>query len=394
MAGLKALFKLRGTYLGIIAAVMFQIIFFSIWLTAYKGVQDRTDSLTIGIVNEDEEIGEQMIHELEQSLPFQVKQFNSLQIAQKEMNDRTIEMVIQIPSDFSSSIIAAEQPSIIYWINQATATFSKTMMETASLHITDEVNTTLYGMQTQSTISVFNEQLGQLPLDEKVAQAIGESVQMAVGSLHPNIVEEKINKTNAVDDFSANLVPLMVIISSFAGAMVMIMQINEASHSIKQMHSKWSLFIGMQLINIGVAFILPFLTIGLMYLFGIEIQEPLIVVYLFQAIMFLSFLCFAQLFVVLLGNVGMLFNILLLSLQLVTSGVLVSTKLLPNAYSKLSTILPATYGADGYYSIVFGGRDGILMENIGILLMITAIALLISVVAIAARKEVQEDRLQ
>lgn len=387
MNGLKALFKLRGTYLGIMAAVMFQVIFFSVWLTAYKGVQDRTENLTIGIVNEDAVNGVQVVEELEKTLPLNVKQFDSLTSAQAEMDERKIEMVIQIPSDFTTAVLAGERSSIVYWINQANASFSKSMMETASLHITDQVNTTIYSMQQHEIVSAFSQQLGQLPLEQPIAQTIGESVQMLVGSLIAKPVEGVVQKTNAVDEFSANLVPLMVIISSFVGAMVMIMQINEAAQPLRESITKWSLFIGKQVINVGVAFLLPLLTIGLMNLFGVEIQESLPMVYLFQAVMFLSFLCFAQAFVYLFGNIGMLFNILALSLQLVTSGVLVSSKLLPDAYSQLAILLPATYGADGYYSIIFGGSDGMLVENISGLLVISVVALIVAAITIVFQKE-------
>lgn len=53
MKGLKALLKVRGTYIGISAAILFQLIFFAVWLTAYMGVQDRTDQLSVSIVDED-----------------------------------------------------------------------------------------------------------------------------------------------------------------------------------------------------------------------------------------------------------------------------------------------------------------------------------------------------
>ncbi|BAQ09618.1 ABC-2 type transporter [Bacillus sp. OxB-1] len=45
MKGLKALLNVRGTYIGISAAILFQLIFFAVWLTAYMGVQDRTDPI-------------------------------------------------------------------------------------------------------------------------------------------------------------------------------------------------------------------------------------------------------------------------------------------------------------------------------------------------------------
>ena len=57
--------------------------------------------------------------------------------------------------------------------------------------------------------------------------------------------------------------------------------------------------------------------------FNIDSQESLLSIYLFQSVMYLAFLSLAQVFVIAFGNMGMIFNICALSLQLVTSGVLV-----------------------------------------------------------------------
>ncbi|GIN97140.1 hypothetical protein J6TS1_30100 [Siminovitchia terrae] len=387
MKGLKTLLTLRGTYIGIIAAVMFQLIFFSVWLTAYKGVQDRMDNMSIGIVNEDQSGKMNIAEELERQLPFQVKQYHSFEKASDKMNNREIEMVIQIPSDFTTTLQSGERPSIHYWINQANATFSKTMMEQVANQVNNEVNEKVFSVQTTAGATIFEQKLQQLPLEQPIAQALGEEVQTALKSLHPEPVEGIIKKTNAVSEFSANLVPLMVIISSFVGAMVMVMQVNEAAETIQSAYSKWSLFLGRQLINAGMAFLLPFLTIGLMKLFDITSQEPIWIIYLFQGSLFLSFLMFAQVFVLLFGNYGMVFNILALSLQLVTSGVLVSRELLANGYHTLASFLPATYGADGYYSIVFGGNSAMLTHDIAYLWLVTGVTFILGIVAVAVRRD-------
>lgn len=88
----------------------------------------------------------------------------------------------------------------------------------------------------------------------------------------------------------------------------------------------------------------------------------------------------------------MVFNILALSLQLVTSGVLVSKELLANGYHTLASFLPATYGADGYYSIVFGGNSGMLKENIWFLLLIAVVTCILTVGAVAVRRNYSKAR--
>ncbi|QTD43093.1 YhgE/Pip domain-containing protein [Sporosarcina sp. Te-1] len=386
MNALQALLRLRGTYIGIIAAVMFQLIFFSVWLTAYNGVQDRTHNLAIGMVNEDQN-AEPIAKELQQNLPVQTKQFHTLEEAFDQMNEREVNMVIHIPENFVSSLGSESRPSIQYWINQANATSSKTMMEQLTFEVTNKLNTEISFQQKTAATGAIEQQLNQLPVEPAVAQAIGEAFKNLAASIQSEPIDKVVHKTNAVDQFSANLVPLMVIISSFVGAMVMIMQINEAAGTLRTTYSKWGLFFGRQIINIAVAFLLPLLTIGLMNLFDVASEESFVAIYLFQGVMFLSFLLVAQVFVYVFGNYGMVFNILALSLQLVTSGVLVARELLPSGYHAIASFLPATYGADGYYTIVFGGNEGALFTNITPLLLIAGSALLVTAGAVFLRRE-------
>lgn len=384
--GLQALFKIRETYIGIVATVAFQLIFFSIWMTAYDGINDRTDNLTIGYISEDTAFGQEVIDGLKESLPFASKDYSSIDIAEKDLENRYIHMIIHIPADFTAQLKAGKDANIIYSINQANASLAKTMMEGVAKQTTNEINHQLYPVQQGEIVKAFSQQFSQLPIEQNTALLVQDTVTTTIMGVKDRIVESTIMKTNDVKEFAANFVPLMVIISSFVGAMVMIMQHQQAAQMLQDSVSKWSLFFARQLLNFAVAFILPLLTIGLMQLFAISSDESLITIYLFQGFMYWAFLCLAQVFVILFGNLGMVFNICALSLQLVTSGVLVPNALLSEFYHRLASLLPATYGADGYYTIIFGGNTESLISNSSSLGMIIVVTLAIAIVAIALKK--------
>lgn len=387
MKSLKALFHIRETYIGIAAAIAFQVIFFSVWMTAYDGVNDRMDQLKIGLVNEDEQLGIEMTNQLEKQLPFQIQPYTSIENAKSIMDERQIDMIIQIPSSVTTSLASGEQAQIVYWINQSNATLVKTMMENTAVQLTNQMNQQLYPVQINEARSQFIQQLQQLPLSEESALIVEDAVLFLLDSLDSHPLASSIKKTNEVDGFAANFVPLMIILSSFVGAMVMIMQLELATQSIQEKISKWNIFIGRQIIQVGVALLLPLLTIGLMAAFHITSQLNFLTLYLFQFILFWAFLSFAQVFVVLFGNAGMVFNILALSLQLVTSGVLVPRAVLSDWYTKVGSILPATYGADGYYTIIFGGSDTNIYENMSSLFVIIIVTLLLSIGAVLLKKQ-------
>lgn len=381
MTGLQALLRVRETYIGIVATIAFQLIFFTIWMTAYDGVNERAEQLSIGLVVEDSAMGQQVAQNIKGSISFSMEDYPSMKKAESALNERQINMIMQIPADFTNQIQAGKEAEIIYAINQANASVAKNMMEGVAKQLTEEINQALYPMQQNQAVEVFAQQFAQLPFEQQTAQQITTSVKTTVMNVKDHVVDGTIIKTNNVKGFAANFVPLMVIISSFVGAMVMIMQHQQAAQLVQESLSKWQLFLARQLLNVGVAFTLPFITIGLMHLFNIASQESLLSIYFFQSVMYLAFLSLAQVFVIAFGNMGMVFNICALSLQLVTSGVLVPKTMLSEGYKQVAAMLPATYGADGYYTIIFGGSTDNLLQNsssLGIIIFVTlAIATLI-----------------
>ncbi|MEK5231664.1 ABC transporter permease [Lysinibacillus sp. FSL K6-0232] len=385
MSGLQALLRVRETYIGIVATIAFQLIFFSIWMTAYDGVDERVGQLTIGFVSEDAELDQQVAKNMKSAIPFSIEDYSSMAQAERALNARQINMIVQIPDDFTHHIQAGKEAEIIYAINQANASVAKNIMENAAKQITEELNHTLYPLQQNQAIEAFSQQIAQLPFEQNTAQQITASVKTTMMNVKAHAADETILKTNNVKGFAANFIPLMVIISSFVGAMVMIMQHQQAAQIVQASLSKWQLFLARQLLNIAVAFTLPLLTISLMHLFGIASNESLLSIYCFQSVMFLAFLCLAQVFVIAFGNLGMVFNICALSLQLVTSGVLVPKIMLSEGYKQVAAMLPATYGADGYYTIIFGGSADNLLQNTSALAIIILITMAISTTVVALK---------
>ncbi len=57
LQALQAYLKKPATKIGIMTAMMFQIIFSLIWMTGYEGVNDNTKQLKIAVVNDDPGFG-------------------------------------------------------------------------------------------------------------------------------------------------------------------------------------------------------------------------------------------------------------------------------------------------------------------------------------------------
>ncbi|EPC8422562.1 MULTISPECIES: hypothetical protein [Bacillus cereus group] len=102
-----------------------------------------------------------------------------------------------------------------------------------------------------------------------------------------------------------------------------------------------------------------------------------------MTIVFFAFLSLTQMFITVFGNAGMIFNIISLSLQLVSSGVIVLHEMLSKTYETIGELFPATYAANGYYTIIFGGVS--LGKNIISLLVIILVTQLVAVITVSIK---------
>ncbi|MBX0356007.1 YhgE/Pip domain-containing protein [Bacillus toyonensis] len=373
MEVLKQFLKRPGTYVGMVVALSFQLIFFCVWLTAYDGVNERADQMRIAIVNEDVNIGSKIAEGLQRNLPFQVKAERSVEKATKEMNDHVYDMIIEIPASFSKDINGTGKTNLHFHINQANAMMAKQMMEGAAKQIRDNVNKEIANYKKQAIV-------GKL-------QAVGpENVEVIKGLTEASI-GFTVHKVNDAKGFSVNMVPLMIVLASFVGAMIMSMELSKVAKEVKV---GWSNFLSRQIINGTVSILLACITIGLMKGFQIEMHETVWSVWIFQAIVFFAFLSLTQMFLTVLGNAGMIFNIISLSLQLVSSGVIVPHEMLSKTYQTIGELFPATYAANGYYTIIFGGVS--LERNIISLLVIVLVTQSVAVMTLAIKGMVKERR--
>ncbi|WP_140420390.1 YhgE/Pip domain-containing protein [Bacillus cereus] len=366
MEALKQFLKRPGTYVGMVVALSFQLIFFFVWLTAYDGVNERADQMRIAIVNEDVNIGSKIAEGLQRNLPFQTKAERSVEKANKEMNDHVYDMIIEIPASFSKDINETGKTNLYFHINQANAMMAKQMMEGAAKQIRDNVNKEIANYKKQAIV-------GKL-------QAVGPENVEVIRGLTEDSIGFTVHKVNDAKEFSVNMVPLMIVLASFVGAMIMSMELSKVAKEVK---GGWSNFLSRQIINGTVSILLACITIGLMKWFQIEMHETVWSVWIFQAIVFFAFLSVTQMFLTVFGNAGMIFNIISLSLQLVSSGVIVPHEMLSKTYQTIGELFPATYAANGYYTIIFGGVS--LERNIISLLVIVLVTQLVAVMTLAIK---------
>lgn len=350
----------KETILGLFAAIAFQLIFVTIWLTGYDGVFERSNQLQVGIINEDSMIGQQINDELVANGTFSFIPLTTLEAATEQLKDGQLSMIIHLPAKLTEQIQANKQPTIDYYMNQSVPSLEKQMMDHAATIIHEQINGDIK--------TVIQQQL---------------NIQS-----EPNLL--MANKINTSDQtaFVYTMVPLLIILASFIGAMLISQHLQFTQAKLRHNHSIWSLFIVRQIINLLAAITISLLTISLMYAFQIEVDSSFFNVWIFQALLMFSFLMLSQIFVIAFGNIGMVCNIALVALQLVSSGAIVPKKLLPTFYEAIGSYLPATYGVSGYFRFLYGGES--VAADVSVLFIMTSVCIVIAISIVAVQSVLQK----
>lgn len=228
LQALRTLFKKPPVIVGIVTALMFQVIFSVIWMTAYSGVNDRTKELTVAIVNEDGEMSKGIADSLAGTLPFHTVSNLSAAEALDQLNHHKVHMVLDIPAGFNELLqTAGSTAEIKYTINEANPVTIKSMMQGVSQSVTNTINkqATAQGVQTVLTAS-------GAPAEQAAEAATNLTTR----------VEGTTTSINPVNGMNNQMVPMMMVLASYVGAMIMGMNLQTAMGMLSSTYSRLTLF--------------------------------------------------------------------------------------------------------------------------------------------------------
>ncbi|RTE03517.1 YhgE/Pip domain-containing protein [Paenibacillus whitsoniae] len=369
---LATFLKPASTKVGIITAIMFQLLFSLIWMTGYRGVSDNTSHLKIAIVNEDQAMGSTIVNNLQSNLPFQTELVATDAEAQSKLNNRDVQMVMHIAPDFSKQLQTAGQTApITYTINESNPSMTKSIMQAVAGNITATVNKEAVAAGASAALKQVNP---NLPAEQATQIAQGLSGK----------VTSDIQSTNKVKDMPNQMLPMMLVLASIVGTMIMGMNFSVSTNMLGGALSKGGKLGARVMVTIAAAVVVGLISASMVVALGGHVEKGFMALWGFESLFLLTFAWVAQMFLTLFGNAGMLFNIAMLSLQLVSSGAIVPRELLSDFYHNLSDYFPATYAVNGLMNILFGGPD--VGREAGALILIAVIALAIDVLIVSVKK--------
>ena len=369
---LGAFLKQATTKVGIITAITFQLLFSLIWMTGYKGVTDNTSQLKIAIVNEDPGLGSKIVQNLQGNLPFQMELVTTNEQAQNLLNDRQVQMVMHISADFSKQLQTPGQTvPITYTINESNPSMTKSVMQAVAGNVTASVNKEAVAAGASAVLTQMNPKL--------TAEQAGQIAQGLATK-----VTSDIQSTNKVKDMPNQMLPMMLVLASIVGTMIMGMNFNVSTNILGASVNKMGKMTARIVVTVIAVVVVGLISATMVVALGGHVEKGFLSLWAFETLFLLTFALVAQMFLTLFGNAGMLFNIAMLSLQLVSSGAIVPRELLSHFYHTVSNAFPATYAVNGLMNILFGGPG--VAKEVGFLFLIAGVALVIDILVVSAKK--------
>ncbi|WP_088104082.1 YhgE/Pip domain-containing protein [Halalkalibacter urbisdiaboli] len=368
------LIKQKTSLMALGSLLIFQLVFGIVWLTSYSQVQDKMIDLPVGVVIENEQL--ESVIDFESQVDLNIQRFEHLDLAAAALQDKQIYLLIHLTDEFAQSVMnPQESPVINYYVNDANPLIVSSVTNRIEATFTSTVNDLVKVSNANYVVEQLNVQ------DENKGNIV-------------NVITKGVNSSearlNEINTFSEQMIPLMMILAAFTGSMVMAMFMNQSVTNLKTRNCcKWRLYLSWLLINVVCSLFIGLVSSLLVLISELSINDfSFFSFWMFQTITLLTFMLLTSFFVVLFGQLGMAFNIFLLSAQLVTSGTLVPQLFLTNFYEGLSEFLPATYVAEGIYRILF--TDLGVVNEVQSLVTISGIAIFFIALTISCKAQFEK----
>ncbi|KEQ21824.1 YhgE/Pip domain-containing protein, partial [Paenibacillus tyrfis] len=287
---LQAYLKKPSTIVGIVTAVMFQIIFAVVWMTAYDGITgaDRLKQLEVGIVVSDQAAGQAIAGKLAGELPVRTRLIATQPEAEQLLNERKLQMVVTIPEGYSDSLKDRNRTaSIRYSINESNPALTGNLMRAIAAQVTATVNKEAVGQGLQAA-------LAQAKLPDEQPAAAAKSLSERVTSEFANM--------NAVRGMNNQMAPMMLLLASYVGTMIMSMNMTQSSMALAVAGiGRWRSFAARNLINAAAAVFVSLVGSSLLIMLGGQAEHGFLMLWGFQSLFVLSFILLSQLCLLLFG---------------------------------------------------------------------------------------------
>ncbi|GGH75297.1 putative membrane protein [Pullulanibacillus pueri] len=237
---------------------------------------------------------------------------------------------------------------------------------------------------------------GSGELADNLGDAAKQTDNANLGDQNANMFSEPLKaekSSGGVDKYGVGFTPYFLSLGLFVGALLLTVIYDVVTPAIRPKNGvSWALG---KYMFIGVVGIVQALIADAIIFFaiGLRVSDPGVFI-AFSVLTSLVFMTIIQFFTTLLGEPGRFLVILILVLQLTTTGGTYPIELLPSALYDFHHWLPMNYSIAGFRNIVAGGQQGLLWHHAFVLACFGVFLLAGTVVTLTLRhkRQVKRDR--
>lgn len=223
----------------------------------------------------------------------------------------------------------------------------------------------------------------QVLLAQKLNDASQKISSSNVTDVKKNMINEPIvldkKRFNPVDNYGVGFAPYFIPLSLWVGALILFFLIDIFDKGQYENISNVSIALG-KFISLSIVGILQSGVSSFVLIETLKLPvNNLFYYYLTNAVMSVAFVAIIQLFVMLFGIAGKFFAIVLLMLQLTSSGGTFPMELVPRFFNIISPYLPMTYGVAALREAISGSSASVVLDNIAIIAGFGALFLLFTI---------------
>lgn len=370
---IKKFLKHKMVIGAIIMAVFYQIVFTVVWMTGYSAVPNNLNNLRIGIVNEDPGF-EDTLDGLKNELPFKNIEFETIDEAKLELETREIEMIMQVPSGFMTDIQQIDNHAqMTYIINESNPTMSVSTMDKISESVTQNLNNQVSAQITKGTFV-------SMQIPEEQAEGMTSAINTRVVA--------DVNHINESGNMASQMIPMLFGIIAFVSSMIFSMNMQKGVDEVFE--NRWRGFFTGKGFQALCALAIPLITTVFLFICAPPLKVGFLQMWMFLSLSVFVCMQLSQVFILLFGDMGMLFNVALIVVQTINCGFTIPSVSLGTFYEKLAHATPMTYIVTENRNLLFGGSNH--WEQIYPLLIIGIVSIAVSIVINKFRRN-QEKQL-
>lgn len=361
--------KSKGAIASIFMGIFYAVCMLGIFLSGYTAIPGNVDRLPIAIINDDEgEYGGQIADSLAEQLPFKkIEKDLSNKAALEQLEENDLALVVHIPETFSADLQSGEvSASIDFTTNEATATVVSSTMAQVVSQVNDQLSAQFSQQAAQGILMDFN-------VPEEQAKEMAEMIE---NTYTPNVVT--IN--DIPDGMHNTMLPMLLTTALYAGAMIAAMQLVGAFNANRGKASTTRLFIYMQLTAVCIGIFAGLASTGVAFVINDLDLELFLPIWGQQILNYWVNFNFTAIFVLLIGQGGMIVNIPILLTQTITNGATLPRDMMYAPFEWASHITPMYYSVQAYFANIYGSAS--VSPYIFGLAAVGVVAMLINILAV------------